>query len=107
MHAAAAWLDLPVEVFGGVAHAVDAVIAREVIPDGVLQGHVVLLGHSWAPTHGTPNQAHPSLAVHLHPCDACSQHHRPCEANLACSGGISAGYGRLNSTVLHPEAFGR
>lgn len=62
---------LPVEVLSGVTHAVDAVIGGEVVLDGLLQCKMVLLCYGRATTKGTANQAYPSLAVHLHPSDAC------------------------------------
>jgi len=61
---------VPVEVFSGMAHAVDAVIGGEVLLDGLLQCHMILLCHRWPTTQGTSDQPYPSLAVYLHPGDA-------------------------------------
>ena len=65
-------MSLPVEVLGGVAHAVDAVIGGEVLLDGVLQSNMVLLCHCRPTTKGTSYQPYPSLAIHFHPSDACT-----------------------------------
>ena len=63
--------DLPVKVFSGVAHAVDAVVVGEVLFDGLLQRQMVLLCQGWSTAQGTSNQPHPSLTIHLHSSDAC------------------------------------
>ena len=67
-------MSLPVEVFRGVAHAVDAVIGGKVLLDGVLQCNMVLLCQCWATPKGTSNQPYPSLTIHFHPSDACTMY---------------------------------
>ena len=67
-------LHLPVKVFSGVAHAVDAVVGGEVLLDGLLQCHMVLLRQCRATTKGTADQPYSSLTVHFHPSDACMTH---------------------------------
>mmetsp|Transcript_20889 Transcript_20889/g.62855 ORF Transcript_20889/g.62855 Transcript_20889/m.62855 type:complete len:364 (+) Transcript_20889:1467-2558(+) len=59
----------PVDVFGGVGHAVDGVVAGEVGGDRLLQGGVEVRRQRRAAPTLAAHHAHPRLAVHLHPCD--------------------------------------
>lgn len=67
-------MNLPVEVFSGMAHAIDAVIGGEVLLDGVLQCNMVLLCQGRAPTKGTADQPYSSLTIHFHTSDPCKSH---------------------------------
>ena len=63
----------PVQVLCGVAHAVDAVVAWEVVLHRVLQRRVIALAQCRAPSQSAAGKADARLAVHLDPCDACEQ----------------------------------
>lgn len=61
----------PVNVLGGMAHAVDGMVAREVARDRVFESRLIVRGHVRPPSQGAPHQPHSRLAVHLdarHPC---------------------------------------
>ena len=68
---------VPVKVVGRMAHAVDEGIAREVLPNRVLQNSVELCRVGRAPSQGAPNHVQSGLAVHLHPVNptACTLSH--------------------------------
>lgn len=57
---------VPVEVTGGMAHAVDAGVAREMRGHGVLQRCVVAGRQCGAPSQAAANHVQRGLAVYLH-----------------------------------------